>query len=155
MTQESIKQAVLGQLQRTFEMLKDAIQGFNDNTWRQLFGIRPASTALHAVETVEFYFSGKSAEEFPWRHRFGVDWAKAADEELPGQSAILDYLSEVEVKLRDYFTKSDLSAAEQIYPYTGKTVLERCLYVLRHTQHHIGQLNAALLSAGRNAAGWK
>lgn len=155
MTHESVKQAVLGQMQRTFKMLKDAIQGFKENTWRQKAGIRPASVALHAVETVEFYFSDKSAEEFPWQHRFGVDWEGAADEELPGQSAILDYLSDVEAMVTDWFAGSDLASAEQLHPYTGGTVLERSLYVLRHTQHHVGQLNATLISTGQGTADWR
>lgn len=155
MTNESVNQTVLEQWQRTCEMLKEAIQGFNDATWRQRAGIRPAAIALHSVETVEFYFSDKTPDEFPWQHRFGVDWEGAIDEDLPDQSGILAYLSDVGATLSEWFDTHELSAAEHLHPYTGGTVLARCLYVLRHTQHHIGQLNAALLATGQHTANWR
>lgn len=155
MAQELINNAVWGQLQRSHKMLKDAISGFDDTTWRQQTGIRPASVALHAVETVEFYFSGKTPQDFPWRHRFGVDWESAADEDLPDQPALLEYLSDVEEALPGWFEKHDLSSADNVHPYTGGTLLARCLYVIRHTQHHIGQLNTVLMMHQHPPAAWR
>jgi len=33
-----------------------------------------------------------------------------------------------------------------MYPWVGKTVLQRCLYVLQHTQYNAGQLSGCLPS---------
>ncbi len=155
MTIESGNQTVMEQLQRACTMLNEAVQGFDGTTWRQRRGLRPAAIALHVVETIEFYFSDKSPDNFPWQHRFGVDWEGAPDEELPDQSGLIAYLADVKATLPEWFETHTLSAEEHLHPHIGKIVLARCLYVLRHTQHHVGQLNAVLLATGQHTADWR
>ena len=45
---------------------------------------------------------------------------------------------------------ADLAATEELFPFTGKTVLSRVLYNLRHAQHHFADLAMELTHRGLN-----
>jgi uncharacterized damage-inducible protein DinB len=44
---------------------------------------------------------------------------------------------------------------EELHPWTGQTRMDRLLYVLRHSQHHLGEMNAELTRRGIKAAIWE
>ena len=152
---EILRESIKNQFQRCFEMLGYAAEHFPIDKWRRCSNFRPAGTAYHTLETIDFYFSEQSVEEFKWGYRFNGDWEGAEDEQLPEQEDILQYLGEMKHKTTDWLATSLLLGQETKYPWTGSTVLERSLYVFRHTQYNTGQLSGCLLSQGHEGIAWR
>ena len=68
---------------------------------------------------------------------------------------LVAYLDEEWAKAREWIEGSDLTQPEQLFPYTGKTVLERAVYLLRHTQHHTAEMALELTKRGCRAPDWR
>jgi hypothetical protein len=143
------------QLQRANRMFRDAVGAFEPDEWRRANTLYrcPAALALHVVETIEFYFSGKSGREFPWGHRFAVDWETEQLDRLPSPESLLAYCDEAEAELDEWLESTDLGA-ESPYPWTGDTAAGLAIYVARHTQHHVSELALELTRLGRKAPDW-
>lgn len=112
---------------------------------------------LHTLETIEFYLSEKPADQFPWGHRFGVDWENDQAERVPGKDEMRAYQKEVEQLARQVLgskTDQDLTTPEAAAPWTGKLYLGKLLYLMRHTQQHIGDINRVLRLNGDKALEW-
>ena len=155
MADHGVNQVARDQFARAFAMLENAIAAFPDESWRECGGCRPAGISIHILETVEFYMSGKPAENFEWGHRFGLDWEGAPAPELPNKADVTAYLHDVKDASEQWLIATDLMAAESSYVWTGKSVLDRTLYVLRNTLHHIGQLALALRTVGAEPPEWQ
>jgi len=148
------KEAVREQFRRSLAMVRNAVESFPTAHWRQTGTFRPAGAALHIAETIEFYISGRSVQSFPWGRRFGVDWEGAPAASLPDKASVEVYLSDVEQQFDRWLENTNVYSPEQTYPWTGSTILERCLYVLRNTQHHLGELSLALKELGKEPPDW-
>lgn len=157
MDNQTIIQALSNQYQRTLLMFREAVKAFPPEQWRVVenYYPRPAASAYHTLETIDFYSSGKTSDEFPWGHRFGVKWETKDYERLPSQKQLLNYLDEIEAKLTDWLEQMDLSAPERNYSWTGETRLEHAIYVLRHTHQHTAELSLELHHRGFNSPEWE
>jgi hypothetical protein len=144
---------------RTWSMLRGAIEAFPEGQWRSgdVDFLVPARQALHAVEAAEYYMS-EYPGEFEWGHRFGADWEGAAPEKLPTRTELLGYLDEVRMKVDKWLAgmgERGLLEPRQDFPWTGKTALGRALYVLRHIQHHLAEMNTELRRRGIDRPKWQ
>jgi hypothetical protein len=111
----------------------------------------------HLLETIEFYLSEQPADSFPWGHRFGLDWEDGQAERIPGKEEMRAYQKDVERFVQQALsskTDQDLVAPETLHPWTGKLYLGKLLYLLRHTQQHIGDINRALRLNDCQALEW-
>lgn len=112
---------------------------------------------LHTLETVEFYLSEKPPDQFPWRHRFGLDWENGAAERVPGKDEMRAYQADVAQLVRQILgakTDRDLLIPEAVAPYTGTLYMGKLLYLMRHTQQHIGDINRVLRLNGDEPLEW-
>jgi hypothetical protein len=152
---------LLNQYERAIAMVRFTVEEFDDEQW--LVGISwfqtPARLGYHIVETLDFYFSGKrNGKEFQYGHRFGGPWWELEDEKLPGKDAVLEYLSEMEAKIKETFESlddEDLVAPFTLYDWSGKTVMGHHVYALRHTMHHQGALTVLATHHGLENESWQ
>ena len=150
---------LLEQFQRTFRMLYEEIDRFDDKQW--LTGIDdflvPVKIAMHIVDCLDYYFSGKTGDEYPWGYRFGGGWWELPAEKLPSKSAILAYAWEIEARLINQFKTledADLLEPSPVEDGAAGTVLGRLVYALRHTVHHQGELSALAVYHGLPGGSW-
>jgi hypothetical protein len=93
-------------------------------------------------------------------HRyFGRDvfWEGAPVERLPDQREMLGFIDHVETHALDWLRSKgdeDLLAGQDECRWTGPNLLSRCIYAVRHAQHHIGELNAELRRRGLRRIAW-
>jgi len=73
---------------------------------------------------------------------------------LPSQALVLDYLQEMEQRLLKWTESTDFSAPDELHPYTGKTVLGRAFYLIRHTESHLAELSLELRKRGYAGPEW-
>jgi hypothetical protein len=156
MNKNTLAQAISGQFRRALKMFREAIQAFPAEEWRvgDSHYVRPAGLAYHALETIDFYTSDQPADLFFWGNRFGVDWEDQRSQLLPEQEQLTVYLDEIEGKLVHWFKTVDLTAPERSYPWTGVSKLERTVYMLRHTHHHLAEMCLELSRRGYSAPEW-
>ena len=157
MDTNAIKLAISNQYQRALLMFRDVVKAFPAEEWRVVenFYPRPAAIAYHNLETIDFYTSGKSGDEFPWGHRFGVEWETKDYGRLPSQQQLQTYLDEIETKITKWFKLMDISAPEETYAWTGDTKLENAIYLLRHTHQHTAELSLELHHRGYQTPEWR
>jgi len=153
-----IADAVAEQFTRTWHVLRAQIDLFPEEKWRRGIDdyLIPSRLAYHLIEAAEF-FSGETPDGFAWGARFGVDWEGARPDQLPTRTQTLGYLDEVEGRVDEWLQSMDDSVmlSGHPFPWTGDTVLQRAMYLLRHNQHHIAELNLELRRRGLPSADWR
>jgi DinB family protein len=158
----TVAQVVSGQFTGVWDMVRRAIDQIPHAQWRsgeRVAGkapVIPARTVYHAIEAAEFY-AEQTPDTFPWGHRFGVDWEAATPDQLPTAAQARAYLDEVQSRVEAWLSGLDdaaLLAPDNLFPWTGGTVLDRALYMLRHTQHHVGEINTELYRRGLPRVKW-
>ncbi|MFA9404012.1 MAG: DinB family protein [Anaerolineales bacterium] len=149
-------EAVADQFLRTLSMLRIAVSTFPESEWRvgESLYQRPASLALHIVQSIDFYSAlkpGDSSED-PLTQ---INWEERNSSKLPSQEELLGFLDKVEERLANFIAKSDFQAEEKLFLWTGFTVLSRAMYNLRHTQHHLADMATELQRRGFTPPDWQ
>lgn len=154
----AIGDAVANQFTRAWEIFRAAVGNFPAEEWRvgdDDYRV-PARLAYHLIEAAEFYARARpEGGESLWR---GLpDWEAARPHEFPTQPQIVAYVDQVQPFVEGWLRKAgdDDMLADNAFPWTESTVLERALYLLRHTQHHVAELNLELRRRGLSRAEWR
>jgi uncharacterized damage-inducible protein DinB len=155
----TVGETLAEQFSRTWEMTREIVTQCPEDHWRNGGVPRhvPARWVLHAVETADFYARPGNGG-WTWGDRFGVDWKTARPDELPSREDMLAYLEEVRRRLDTWLRAAaddELLRKRSDFAWTGASLLARLLYLLRHTQHHVGQVNQILKSQGVPLSKWK
>jgi len=154
MSQLTIGEVLARQYDRVWEMLRDAISQLSDEQWRtsDCEWLAPIRLAYHLVETAEFYrFDDPQEATEP------LNWDEGPTEALPSQAELLAYLDRVQSMVREWLTaggEGEWLRPDDKYEWTGGTRLDRAVYSLRHSQHHVGQINAELRRKGLRRGKW-
>jgi hypothetical protein len=151
---DTISIALAAQFDRNWEMWRATIARFSDDEWRTAPRDRmlPVRWAYHAIQTVDFYM-GENPESFDWETR--ADWGGDLCQ-LPNQKELLAYIDAMQAKIHQ---RLDSANDEEMlrptaFPWTGHSLLQQMLYLLRHTQYHLGELAMLLRLRGDNEAEW-
>ncbi len=138
-------------LNRTWDMLRGAIEAFPDEQWRVADedDLIPARQALHIIESSAFYSGDWTGKKFPTGERLGCNWEFSPADELPSRQDVLTYLDEAKAKLDAWLTKRGDDGLlgepqDKRFPWTGACELGRALYLIRHTHHHLGKIHNEL-----------
>jgi hypothetical protein len=151
--------AILDQFVRQFKTLDSLYDRVNDEAWAyadpRLKGVW--QWMVHVLETNEYYLGTRGWQDFPFGHRFDLDWEESQADPVPSQEAMRAYQKDVQayaVQVLGSVTDEDLLAPESLHPWTGEVYLGKLIYLLRHTQQHIGDINRVLRLNGCDALQW-
>jgi len=142
--------AMFQMLRRTLNLCPKVL--WDDRTIGEPFWQR----AYHALFFTDFYLS-ESPESF--KPTFFVKGAENLEQyqgSVPTRKQLLEYLGSIGQnceKALAGITSAALTGANT-FPWTGATLAHRLVYNIRHTQHHIGDLNAILSRYNDKAAEW-
>jgi hypothetical protein len=149
-------EALADQWLRTFFMLHNAIEAVPEEEWMKGDTLyqRPVSLVLHILQSADGYTALQPGEgsEDPMTQ---INWQERDTSKLPSQPAVLSYLDVVEKRVAELLVKADLEAEEKLFAWTGKTILSRVLYTLRHSQHHLADLAMELKRRGFEPPNWE
>ena len=153
-----VTKSVLEAFTLTWDMYRDAIEEIPEEHWRtgDIAYLTPARLVHHALEAVEFY-TGDS-EEFKWGNRLGVDWETATPEQLPTKQQATAYLDEMIERTGSWLmaqTDEEITSRQEVFRWTGGTLLSRALYVMMHCRQHLGEINAELRRRGLKRVKWR
>ncbi len=149
-------EALADQWLRTFFMFRNAVETLPEGEWIKGDTLyqRPVSLALHILQSIDGY-SALEPGEGSGDPLTQINWQERDASKLPSQSAVLAYLEVVEKRIAGLLVKADLAAEEKLFAWTGKTILSRILYTLRHTQHHLADLAMELKRRGFEPPNWE
>jgi hypothetical protein len=153
-----IVDSLIDQFGRSWQELRNAIVKLSEGAWRQgsTDYLIPARLAYHIVFTADMYATHMSYEAYKPHRKYKKDWEGPVDQ-LPTREALFTFINETEVTVKTWLLDlgdEGLAAAETQYPWTGARKLDRALYLLRHNQWHIGEINAIMLERGLEAVEW-
>jgi hypothetical protein len=149
-------EALADQWLRTFFMLRDAIERLPEDEWvkGETLYQRPVSLVLHILQSTDGYTALQPGEgsEHPLTQ---INWQERDTAKLPSRSDVLDYQKVVEERVATRLVEADLDADETQFVWTGRTILSRFLYMLRHSQHHLADLAMELKRRGFEPPNWQ
>jgi hypothetical protein len=141
---------------RMLFMLRYTISTVPADSWQEGETLyqRPAGLALHIIQSIDFYTAEKPGEgsKEPLTQ---INWEVRDSTKLPTQAALLEYLDKVEERLAHFLIKMDFQAEEGHFNWTGKTILSRTIYSLRHSQHHLADLAMEMKRRGLKPPDWQ
>lgn len=157
---DAVVSALKRHFARTWDMWQEEIANVPDGEWTSgdVDYLIPARHLCHVVVSADFYTGDTPLDNYDWNKFFDGDWEGMPAEKLPGKEAALARLGEIRAIVDRRLGALDdeaLLEAERMCPWTGKTLLDRLLYLLRHCQHHLGELHAELRRRGVKRARWK
>ena len=142
-------------------MLNQAIERIPEDLWSKSIGDWYYSmTVYHIIETAEFY-AGKTPDGVQWGSRAGYNWEEVKDVEtevlpLITKDLVSLYQYEIKLKLVDTLkstTYDTFSSKDDFYWFDS--ILEKFLYLQRHSMHHIGELFLALRVWDCDRGSWR
>jgi uncharacterized damage-inducible protein DinB len=137
------------------EMLHEAINLCSEDLWNKETEDLPFwQLAYHSAYYLDFYLG-----EGPKKHVERFDIKENLNERMEKtltKKQLKTYLKEVKAKCDGVLEKLSSKELEgkNSYFWTGPTLAHRMIYNIRHSQHHVGQLNLILRIHGINAAKW-
>ena len=106
--------------------------------------LRPARVALHILLGTHYYLEDQTPFQYPSGKPFEIEWQSIKTDDLPTQNDILAYMREMIEKTEKWLTDLDFGAENKPFPWAGATKLGVVLFLLRHSQFHIGELGSLL-----------
>jgi hypothetical protein len=144
--------------EHTFYVLAKEIELFDDEQWTKGLDsfLTPVNVSMHIFDCLDFYFTEKPGEEYPWGHYFGGGWWELPAERLPGKKAMLEYAQALQRRIlgrlnamNDEDLLKSLSPEPDSQTFTG-----HFLYAMKHTLHHHGELAALAVFHGKEGGSW-
>ncbi len=147
------------QFDATLKMVRQAIDNMPDSHWHwSTKGWTYSLTLYHIIETMEFYLAS-SPSDMTWGAKAGYDPEKVTntDEIVPliSKELVLKYLIEIQHFLDAIY---ETMTAEKMDEKDGfdwfGSIFEKHLYLLRHNQHHLGELAIITRQFGSSPLKW-
>lgn len=152
--------SVKDQWSRMWAMWEEMIQSIPDKEWASGENdyLIPARHLIHVTVGEDVFSADTPVKESDQSKWFGVPAWETAASDLPSKEFVLDrlaiFMSTVEARLSQ-LTDEALLEPEQAHPWTGQTRISKIIFTLRHTQHHLGEINAELIRRGMEGVKWR
>jgi uncharacterized damage-inducible protein DinB len=147
---------------RVWDMWEEMIRSIPDNEWEEgdIDYLIPVRHLVHVLVCEDAFTQDLPLEQYDERSLFEVRGCGLGTPvtKLPNRATALSKLAEIRTNVEEKFSKLDDSALleiEQVHPWTGETRMGKLLYILRHSQHHLGEVNAEMSRRGIKAATWE
>jgi len=156
---QTLVAAVKDQWTRMWAMWEEMIQSIPDEEWTSGENdyLIPARHLIHVTVGEDVFSSDTPVEESDQCKWFGIPAWETAATDLPSKEVTLEmlanFMSTVEARLSQ-LTDENLLEPEEVHPWTGQTRISKIIFTLRHTQHHLGEINAELIRRGMEGVKW-
>jgi len=156
---QAIVNELKDQFQRQWKTLHDLVSDLPDEQWRagDIVHLVPARLTYHILAGTEVYARSTSYQEYKSRQIFTLDWEVALLEELPTRKKTLMHIEDRQKATSAWLESlgdEGLVESNQGFEWTGSRKIGRVVYLLRHTQNHIGELNSELRRRGLPRGKW-
>lgn len=168
-SENPLVKALHAQFYRTYRMWKEELSKIPSRDWHKSTDdyLHPSRQVIHTLQAIDCYTSNKDAFRYNWKQFFPLcqepinpferEWIEKAIN-LPGKKESLELLEQWWQKFFAYLktlNDQDLVKPNKLHRHTGHTLFEKLIYILRHTQHHLGEINTDLRLRNLNRVDWR
>lgn len=141
-----MKDELITQYSHTWRTLSAIINDFKDSEWlkRNAGFTCPAVIGLHILQGTKYYLQDSYTITFPSGSSFDINSKDVSPDQLPARGDILDCIHVFSGKTENWLSELDFDAVNSSFSWAGKTQFGVALFLLRHNQFHIGELNCLL-----------
>ncbi len=146
-----MRETLLSQYNHTWKMFYKMVKDFDKESWIKTgcSYIIPARIAYHIIGGVNYYIENEGKVNLLSGKENGWNWENAPVDDLPTQEDILELIHTYKSMTDTWVSNSDFERANKKFEWTGTNKLSVALFLLRHMEYHIGELNL-LLHIGKN-----
>ena len=104
----------------------------------------PGNVAMHILGSTRYYIGDSEDVELEDGTLFDFRKPDSPDALPPGQSTVIHLAKVMEERTNRWLSSLRLFEANESFPWTGTDRLSVAVFLLRHSSHHLGELNAML-----------
>lgn len=152
------------QWSRVWDMWQEMIHIIPDDEWDQgdLGYLTPARHTIHVLDCAYVLTGDLALDQYDPAEWYGAE-VQASPFDLPAEilwskERALTKLAETRAIVDEKIVGLNTAALlepERAHPWAGPTRMDKMLYVLRHSQHHLGAVEVELSRRGIKAATWE
>ena len=141
-----MKSELLIQFEHTWKMFYKMVDDFDDKSWLKIGSgyITPARISCHILSGVKYYIEDHTNVVFNSGNIFDGNWEKCEERELPNRIDIEKCIHEFKKKIEKWINDMKLEDENKAFAWTGKMKMSVVLFLLRHMEYHIGEINLLL-----------
>jgi hypothetical protein len=134
------------QYNHTWKMFHKMVVDFDDASWLSTgcAYIIPARIAYHIIGGVDYYIQNEQKPELGSGKKNDWNWQHAPIADLPTRSDILELIHVYKAKTDAWLDATDGEERNAKFEWTGEKEISVGLFLLRHMEYHIGELNLLL-----------
>ncbi|HEX8932008.1 MAG TPA: hypothetical protein VF810_02540 [Patescibacteria group bacterium] len=127
-------------------MFYKMVNDFDNESWTGTgcAHITPARISYHILGGVKYYIEDETIINFASGKKTDWNWVHAPNEDLPTKEDIIELIHMYKNKTDIWISQIDLEATNTKFEWTGQNKLSVVLFLLRHMEYHIGELNLLL-----------
>lgn len=151
---ETMRQETKNQYGHFWRTYRSICGSFDRDSWTKLgFNLtQPDRLALHILQSTFFYIKGRVPLICSDGTRIEGPSAELPKDALPDSEEILHLLEGVEQECGRWLDTLDFDAPNEKFPWAGGSAAGVALFLLRHNQHHLGEMNGLLNERQKGAA---
>lgn len=136
----------IDQFRHFWRMFEEIIDDFDNKSWFQSgFALTtPARLAFHILQSTKYYINDRSQIELKTGKSIDADCSKLDDNDLPFKEDIILNIPSIKQKTDEWLQNIDFDSKNIQFNWTGKTMMSVALFLIRHSQFHMGEINALL-----------
>ncbi|MBN1500164.1 MAG: hypothetical protein JW982_08415 [Spirochaetes bacterium] len=146
-----MKEELLNQYSHTWKMFFCMVSDFDDVSWTNTgcSYIIPARISYHIIGGVNYYIENEQPVELQSGKNNDWNWEKGEIENQPTREDIKDLIGKYKVWTEKWIQEMNFEDSNTKFEWTGENKISVVLFLLRHMEYHIGELNL-LLNISRN-----
>ena len=130
------------------------VNDFDENSWltTRCSYIVPARIAYHIIGGTAYYIENDTKIILLSGKANNWNWENAPTEDLPTKEDIIELIHVFKSKTDYWITNSNFEAENKKFGWTGTNQMSVVLFLLRHMEYHIGELNLLLHISKKGSA---
>jgi hypothetical protein len=135
-------------------MFRKMVVDFDDESWLHVgcSYIVPARIAYHIIGGVDYYIENEAKPQLASGKKNDWNWQHAPLADLPTRGDILELIHAYKAKADAWIAATDGEEPNAAFGWTGERRISVALFLLRHMEYHIGELNLLLHISKRGEA---
>jgi hypothetical protein len=148
-----MRETLVSQYNHAWKMFYRMVTDFDKDSWVSTgcSYIVPARIAYHIIGGVDYYTENKAKVNLPSGKENSWNWEGAPVGDLPTQEDILELIHIYKSRTDAWIAGGDFGAENKKFAWTGTNEMSVVVFLLRHMEYHIGELNL-LLHMSKNGA---
>ncbi len=136
----------ISQFRHIWRMLEKFVNDFSDESWHNT-GYKlttPGRLAFHILQSTKYYINDTTPFVSINGNSIESDCPKLEENELPSRKDIVHMIHSVKFNTEEWIQEIDFKSENNDFRWTGNTMQSVVLYLIRHSQFHIGEISALL-----------